>query len=207
MFTALRILSVVPETPGLGSVALGYGVVWIPLLTAVAFVTSTRGADSFCDSVGAKFRPIDLLWGISVGLLLRVFANVVAVVVTGHLPSPAVSLNSPEFGIIYFLTSIVAPIIIAPVVEELFFRGLVLRAIFDRNRHRPLFSYKALLALISSTFFAVMHLTQETTTTRILVTGITLFGFSIATSILSMSTRRLGGSIVAHAVFNGLAIN
>jgi membrane protease YdiL (CAAX protease family) len=79
----------------------------------------------------------------------------------------------------------------APVVEELFFRGLVLRSIQAR--------YSDWLAVVgSAVLFALVHFQP------VQLPALLLFG--IVVGYLALRTKRLGMSIFAHAGFNATTI-
>ena len=79
----------------------------------------------------------------------------------------------------------------APIIEELFFRGLLMRSIQAR--------WNDGLALVaSSLFFALVHFQP------LQIPGLFIFGLIAGTC--AQRTGRLGMSIFAHAAFNGTAV-
>lgn len=171
---------------------LGYLAVWVPLLGAVlvAIVCSRSVATGF----GLSIRPIDLLWGIGVGLLLRVAAILIEITVYGRA-APAATLDD---GWLLF-TAVLPPTVIAPVVEELFFRGLLLRTL-ERLAGRDT------VVAVSSTAFAARHLLTATTLAQLLVVGLSTFAFGVAAGALAVVTRRIGGAIIAHVALNAVVV-
>lgn len=90
-----------------------------------------------------------------------------------------------------------AVVVGAPVTEELFFRGLTLRAI-DRS-----FNNKALAVLGSSAIFALPHFTGSGWQgTAVLLASIFAVGVVLALAVYR--TGRLGTAIVAHMMFNAV---
>ncbi|MCU1545260.1 MAG: hypothetical protein JWP30_360, partial [Homoserinimonas sp.] len=90
----------------------------------------------------------------------------------------------------WFFAAILAPVVIAPVVEELFFRGMLQRAVS---------ASKLVAVLASSAIFALIHLASGYSWVATLSTFIVGFAFGS----LAARTGRLGGPIIAHATFNG----
>lgn len=174
---------------------LGYLAVWAPLLGAVLVSSRFRGTRSLARDVGLCFRPIDALWGLGIGLLARVAATLIEIAVYGRAASPA-----PAFDDGWWLFSaLLAPVIIAPVVEELFFRGLLLRA-FNRA------AGPSVAVAVSSIAFAALHLLAATSPVQLLAVGLATLAFGVATGVLAVVTGRIGGAIVAHACFNALVV-
>lgn len=86
----------------------------------------------------------------------------------------------------------------APVAEELFFRGLVLRAAEKR------WNTNAGIA-ISTVLFTIPHYSGAGWQgTAVLFTAIACIGLALA--IVTVKTNRLGPAIIAHMCFNGLVV-
>lgn len=79
----------------------------------------------------------------------------------------------------------------APIVEELFFRGLLLRALLGRTR-------PAIAVLLSAVLFGLAHF--EATQ----FAGLAAFG--VVLGVLAWRTGRLTPGIGAHAAFNAVAV-
>ena len=93
----------------------------------------------------------------------------------------------------WFWLVVVSAVVLAPVAEEIFFRGLV-----QTWLRRHMSAWGALL--VTSAAFALMHTSEEPQTVP------ALFTLSVALGYVYERTGRLWGSIVLHAVFNGLNI-
>ncbi len=92
--------------------------------------------------------------------------------------------------------ALVAAVVLAPVAEELLFRGLLYRAL--RRRRGVLGA-----VVVSSVAFAVVHLDVAATQPLALV-GLTLVGV-----VMALAYERTGGLLVpvaAHAAYNGTAL-
>lgn len=169
---------------------------WIGLLAGAAIVSRHWGTGGVRRDFGGYFRPIDLL-GLPIGVVTQVvFVPALYVVVrkvgidTHSLDAPAKELAGRAQGVgVALLVGLV--VIGAPLVEELFFRGLVLRSIQAR--------YNDELALVGSALlFGIAHFEPLQTF------GLVLFGLIAAAC--AQRTRRLGMGVMAHAAFNATAV-
>jgi membrane protease YdiL (CAAX protease family) len=86
----------------------------------------------------------------------------------------------------------------APIVEELFFRGLVLRSLERR------FGSTWAVAL-SSVLFGLAH-PQPLPAKALVLVMVSLAALGALLATLAVRTGRLGPSIVTHAVFNGWTV-
>jgi membrane protease YdiL (CAAX protease family) len=198
------------------AILAGYGALFVTALRAAR----SRGTGSLARDFGLRFRPVDLAIGFGVGIAAKIAGFVVAIPLlrlTGGTPTSNVPTQSDLFWIV--LNTVVATTLIAPVVEELFFRGLLLRAIRHRVLRGPASQPRttppssarrrsALLAsvLISSAAFMAMHLYQARDLATLVVLGSATLILGLANAVLATRTGRLGPGIVAHMVFNGVAL-
>jgi len=191
---AIGAVVVIASTPTLPMWA-EYLAVWTVLVSAV-LVAAVRGRSNL-DADGAskvrllRFTWMDLLVGAFVGLLLRALMMVIEIVSVGKVSSSS-SLFDVDHDALWFATAIVAPAILAPFVEELFFRGLVLSAI--GNNWIGIFG--------SAIIFSAVHLTYGFN----LLTAVSTFIVGLALGALAVRTKRLGASITAHIVYNASLI-
>ncbi|HEX2192150.1 MAG TPA: CPBP family intramembrane glutamic endopeptidase [Acidimicrobiales bacterium] len=183
------------DTESLGVLAAGQVGLWIGLLGWPLVASRTKGSGSLVTDFGLRARPLD-----SLALLLGVVCQVVVIpllyllveALAGDLDveAPARELADRAHGAGFVVLALLV-VIGAPVVEELFFRGLVLRA-----AERRLGTAWALA--ISSLAFAASHF-QLVQFPGLAVVGL-VFG------ILAVRTGRLGASIAAHVAFNATAV-
>ena len=87
---------------------------------------------------------------------------------------------------------------VVPVVEELFFRGLVLRALVRVCRPLGPALGPALACVSTGIIFGLAHFEA------LQLLGLAAFG--VVLSVMAYRFRRLGPSIFAHATFNLLAV-
>ena len=86
----------------------------------------------------------------------------------------------------------------SPVVEELFFRGLVLRAALWRFRDLGRRAGPALAIVLTGLFFGLVHFEA--------LQFLGLAGFGMVLGVLAWRSGRLGPSIVAHMAFNATTV-
>lgn len=187
----------------LGGQGLAQVGLWTGLFGSAVWATMRKGRRSLREDFGFWGRPKDLITGIVVGavthewvvglvrLLLRPFV--------GHpdISGPAEDLVTSAKGaglvvLVLFLA------VGAPVVEELFFRGLVLRSL--ERRFGP-----GLAIAGSSVLFGVAHI-QPMPGKALAILMISLAVFGAILAVLAVKIGRLGPGMVAHAVFNGWTI-
>ena len=94
---------------------------------------------------------------------------------------------------------IISAVLVAPVVEELFFRGLMLRAAMRRFSFWP-------SAVVTSTLFGLAHAPQVETGVGALVLTVNIGVFGVLQCMLVRRTGRLGPAMIVHGVRNALAV-
>jgi membrane protease YdiL (CAAX protease family) len=116
---------------------------------------------------------------------------------SSKLGQPANNLLTPVSG-----TSLVVLTILvcvgSPLVEELFFRGLLLRGLLGRFDHLGRRLGPALSMAITGIVFGLVHFES--------LQFLGLAGFGMVLSYLAYRTGRLGASILAHVAFNTTTI-
>lgn len=186
---------------------LGYAPVWVPIIAALLIVS--RHSDvSFARTFRLSFAPLDAFWGLGAGLLFRAVASLVAFLVLGQ--TDITGSGSFEFSIAFLgaLAGLIIPVIVVPVIEELFFRGLLMPALTAQVERLGLgrVASVGLGIVVSSVIFGGVH---------VLGVGFGIQGLSVfvSTSLIGLGaalivtfTGRLGGAIIAHAVYNALVL-
>lgn len=182
---------------------LSYLVVWVPLLAACLYATYRRGTRSLKRDLGLSLTLTDVLFGLSIGLLVRGLVSAIEIATTGRLSLGGVTFGDVAYNGWWVFATLLAPIVLAPVVEELFFRGLVLRSVqgLVPGRFAP-----AMAIFVSAILFAALHLSQGPSLSQAMVFGFSTLILGIAAGILAVLTGRIGASIVAHATFNATII-
>jgi membrane protease YdiL (CAAX protease family) len=180
----------------IGSVGLWVGFLGIPLLWAWQKGWPVR-------TLGLSARWVDLPLGIAVGLASTVVTAVVssAVLTTGQeneLEAKAEEIIDRAHGLAAIVVLVVTLCVLTPVAEEVFFRGLLFRSL-----RRVTMLVVALP--VSALIFGLVHFTGGPASVVLVQLGmLTLFGAALCAVV--HATGRLGPSIMAHAVFNGVTV-
>ncbi|MGH9300630.1 MAG: lysostaphin resistance A-like protein [Acidimicrobiales bacterium] len=188
---------VLPNT--LGTTVASLVGLWTGLVGAGLAASRRLGTGKLATDYGFRLRPWpDIPLGLAVGvasqyllvpgvyLPLRLFVKHL----DSRLGQPAHQLTSVAHGPGLIVLALFV-CIGAPLVEELFFRGLLLRSL--RARLGPV-----LAVVISGVAFGLAH------AEALQLVGLAAFG--IVLGILAERTKRLGSGMVAHATFNALAV-
>ncbi|MEM9615940.1 MAG: CPBP family intramembrane glutamic endopeptidase [Actinomycetota bacterium] len=150
-----------------------------------------------------RFKPIDPLLGVGTAIIAvglgAVAATLVANVV-GLAPEEVEGNTQPiteAEGSIWLYALVVFVVVVAPLSEELFFRGLTLRAVEKRLG-------TVAAVVLSTLLFTVTHYTGgDLDQTAVLAAAIA--GAGLVFAIVALQTDRLWPSIFGHMAFNGLA--
>lgn len=186
------------------ALVLSYASVWIPLLGALSFACFVRGTGSLVRDFSIRFTWVDALFGLGIGLIARAAASVVEIAFYGRMSGLGVTFGETVYDGWWVFGTLLAPVLLAPVIEELFFRGLVLRsAIGITSSVLPRISAAAISVLISAGSFTALHLAEVSNGTAAAVLGISTLTFGLCSATLAAVTGRTGGSIVAHVTYNG----
>ena len=182
--------------PPLWMVALLQIPLWVALLGAVVVASRRKGTGRLSDDFGLVVQARDPAVGIPIGAIVQFIVVPLLYVpifwVFGHhdVSAAARELTDKAEGVGIALLAVLV-VIGAPVVEELFFRGLVLRA-FER-RYGPTVGLLASSALFGLAHFQLLQLP-----------ALIVFGLVVGT--LAQRTGRLGPGIFAHAAFNAVTV-
>lgn len=161
-----------------------------------------KGTRSLAVDFGLSTRSSDIFSGVLVGVLCQVvLVPLIALALQPILGQPDVSGPTKQLvqdadgvGLIGLGIFIIFVVVGAPIVEELFFRGLVLRSIQRR--------LGAAWAIgLSGAFFGLAHL-QDLPGDALALAMISLAAVGVVFAILAVRSGRLGASIVAHFTFN-----
>ncbi len=186
------------EDVPIGVIALLQATLWVGLLGAPIVAGRYRG-NGVVPDFGLRWRPIDLLVGPAVGvacqfLLVPLVSYPWARLLGRDLDDVSTAARdlidkaTDPLGVVLLVLIVV---IGAPIVEELFFRGLVQRAV--GRRFGPGWSIAA-----SSLLFGLAHF-QTLQAPALVALGIVL-------GLLAHRTGRLGPGIATHMVFNAATV-
>jgi len=185
------------RTDSLGFLVAGTVGLWVGLAGAPLWVSRLSGAGNPVADFGLRFGLPDPVIGAVAGVASQYVLDYVVYLpfqsnrrLIHEVGQPAQHLTGLAHGAgVALLVAVV--IVGAPVAEELFFRGLLLRAL------QPRIGAPGAVA-VSAVAFGLAHF--EPLQLPVLV----LFGVVLGT--LAVRTRRLGPSICAHAAFNAVAV-
>jgi membrane protease YdiL (CAAX protease family) len=172
---------------------------WGGWLAAVFLAGRTKGNGVVAD-FGLRLRPVDAPVGLGLGTLMQLLVLPVMYApllwllgqTSDDLSAPARALSSKAEGAVGWIVLVLIVVVGAPVVEELFYRGLFLRAL----RKRGMADWWA--AVVSAAVFAAMHLQP--------LQFLGLFALGLLLAYLANRTGRLGPSICTHAAFNATSV-
>jgi uncharacterized protein len=179
------------------SVVLGYG----PVLAFCRYVSAKWGTGHLSDDLGFRFRRSDAGWGPLTWLCCWVAQVVVGIVIylTG-IPTKSNTEGldelSGERGVLIAL--LVSAVIAAPFVEELAFRGVVLKGFVSVM---PVW-----VAIVGQgVLFGVAHVGPERGIGNVgLVLILSAVGVVLGGAAYLL--RRIGPAIIAHGILNAVAL-
>lgn len=146
------------------------------------------------------FRPVDLLYGLMLGVALRIFQGVVAEMSGTGAAFPTFTTFDGQLPTMWWLTDAASAALIAPVLEEFFFRGVVLIALYSALR-RPFGKLTAGLGagLVSTALFIIVHTVAGSITAD---AAVSLAAVGATCALLVLLTGRIWGAVLVHIVFN-----
>lgn len=172
---------------------------WTGMVGAAVVASHRKGAGTLAEDFGFRGKWSDIGFGLVVALAVQLLVLPgIAYLLRPLLGEPEVSgpvqdLLDKSQGLA-FAGLILSVAVGAPLVEELFFRGLLLRSL---QRRVPDWA----AVVISAVAFGIAHGSALPVDAVVLVMiSLTVFGAILA--VMAIRTGRLGPSIVTHAVFN-----
>jgi membrane protease YdiL (CAAX protease family) len=176
---------------------------WAGFFGAGWLATGVQGTKSFARDLGLRFRWADLI-GIPIGVGGQILVALMYVPIAQHVHDFNQRFNAPSHKLtggshgLAFVVIAVCTVVGAPFFEELFFRGLLLRALARLFGTVGRWVGPALAIVISGVLFGLAHAES------LQLLGLAVFG--IILSAVSYRTGRLGMNMVAHATFNLMAV-
>lgn len=186
------------QIPLLLASSLGQAVVTLGLL---AYMSRSRGAGSWDLDFGLRFEPSDwrgLIYGLFLQVGVTLFITLPLLLLLGVEDPPEQDVAEIVGGASSLAARIsvaAVVVVIAPLIEELLFRGVIL------SRLRRSFGPRTSIA-ISAALFSVFHLLDPDT--RFVVPGLFVIGLVLGWQALR--TDRIGLAITTHAGVNLLAV-
>lgn len=152
-------------------------------------------------SLGWRFRWSDLGWGPLTWLgavATQVVCALVVLVLDIPLSSNVDSASELDADRAYLVATLVTAVVAAPVIEEVVFRGLVLRGFLSRMR-------PTLAIAAQGVLFGIAHVDPirgAGNAGLVLV----LSGVGVAFGVSAYLLRRLGPTVIAHGILNGVVL-
>ncbi|WP_120003295.1 CPBP family intramembrane glutamic endopeptidase [Nesterenkonia muleiensis] len=178
-----------PVGPVVSSLVLWTGMA-VPVVIAIA---RSRPRGLF------RFRWTDLLWGLALGLLLRMVQGWLEVAAGSAGGLPAYSTIDGTLGATWLLLGLLGPVLILPLVEEFLFRGVVLVTIY-RTARRGLEAGILAVAASTATFVGIHAVNGMSRWDE----PVYLFLLGMTCGFLVLFTGRIWGAVFVHMVFNGM---
>jgi len=177
---------------------------WIGFIGAPWLASRTQGTRHFFRDLGVRFRVIDLV-GIAIGVGGQILVAIMYAPFQHDIKNfngPSQRLTGASHGAGFVIIAI-ATVLLAPVMEELFFRGLLLKALVRLfTKLGAAGGARAagvvLAVIVDGLLFGLAH------GEWVQLAGLASFGMILAA--VSYRTGRLGMNMVAHASFNLVAI-
>ena len=177
--------------------AIAYG----PSLVWWWYASRRWGSGHPIRDVGARPRWSDLGWGPLVWLA----AIATQIAIAALVLATGIPLSNNTDGVdelaadrAYVVAIVVTAVLVAPLVEEIVFRGLVLRGFLD------IMAAPVAIAL-QGVIFGVAHVDPVRGSGNVGL-ALVLSGVGIAFGGFAHLLRRIGPTIVAHAIFNGVVM-
>ncbi len=192
------------ELPGgrAAEILVGQLGLWVGLVGACVLVSRRRGTGSLRQDFDWRFRKADIGFGIAGAIAGRIVGGLIA----APIPIPSRRPTAPEQGHLEELTTGAAEWVVlvllvcigAPLIEELFFRGLM--------QPRLVQMLGAGVGLpVTAILFGAAHLTNwQGSLTFIYAASIA--GGGLVLGLMRHVTGRLGPSTWAHFFFNAQAV-
>ena len=181
-----------PNQTSLGALAAGEAALWLGLLGAPIVASRRKGSGSLATDFGFSFRWSDPLVGLPIGVVCQlvlvplIYLPLQQFVSKHDLEEPVRRVTDSAHGGGYIALTIVV-VVGAPIVEELFFRGLVLRSL--QRRFGDTWAIVGSALIFGLAHFEWLQLPA-------------LVALGVILGVMAVNTKRLGLSIFTHAGFN-----
>ncbi len=172
----------------------------LPLWSTLAVVTWAvvrRHGVNLRSALGLTQRWYDVLVGLASGLVTQlllipaIYLPLAPFIDATDVEEPARRIMTLADGSGGVAVVVVGIVLVAPFVEELYFRGLLLRALWGRMG-------RTATVLVSAVLFGLAHVQ--------LLQLPALVAFGLVAGVLVVSTKRLAPAMWAHAAFNSFTV-
>ncbi len=180
---------------------LGEAGLWVAMLGTALFVSRRFGTGSLARDYRLAIRPKDLVWGVVavVGALVVVQAVLEVFSGTKFAGSNDEILTQQKGNSVGLVLVALLVALGAPFFEELFFRGF-LRTTLQRRfgGHGAVW--------LQAAFFGLAHFGEATTAAGNVSVVLAMIGVGAVLGYTAKLTGRLGAGMIAHCLFNLLAV-
>jgi membrane protease YdiL (CAAX protease family) len=180
--------------------AAGLGV-YAPVAWYCCWVSRHDGTGDLGRDLGFRWKPIDLATGLGAWLaatVLQVAVLVVLQVLGLPIGTNTDTISDARDTPATLVALALLAVLVAPVVEELLFRGLLLRSLRSRLGPWP-------AILVQGALFGAIHVQLGVGLENLTVIA-TLTAVGIVFGFVADQVGRIGPAIVGHAIFNGVAV-
>jgi membrane protease YdiL (CAAX protease family) len=176
---------------------LAYG----PPLVFWRYASRRWGSGRPRQDVGMSMKWVDLGFGPLTWIACIMAQVVVAIVVNAlHIPfksnTDTIEMHGSDRG--YVITLLVLSVVAAPIIEEIIFRGMVLRGFLSRMPVAAAIGLQGVL-------FGMAHFSPERGVKNIGLIMV-LGGVGVVLGVSAYLVRRLAPTMIAHAIINGIAM-
>lgn len=223
----LALVEVLPFGPQLVFASLL--LTWASMLGITLYASRRHGFRSLALDFGLRFRWSDVAVGLGMGIAARIVLAILLAILTLLWPledGEVIQGNAELFltGDTFWLliNGVLGGVLIAPFLEELFNRGLVLRGVQNAlwlrrtgNRHeavtpavqrRSITTATVIALLVSSLAFGLLHTGAVPDLRSSVYLLLSTFTVGLICGVLTLATGRLGAAIMTHVVFNGTGV-
>jgi hypothetical protein len=175
--------------------------VWVPLGVGALWVLRRASRPGL--RARLRLDVGDVVFAIGIVIICRTVDAFLSIAFTGTTGlTPAPTLGTPDIALL--LVSGIGVVIVSPILEEVVFRGLFQRRLAAELTPRTRF----LAVLLTAFLFALLHLLLGAGATPLggLEVFVVTFLLGALTGTLVAMTDRIGGAILAHVLFNLVAV-
>ena len=184
------------------SLVLGQSGLWTGLVGAAWIASRKFGTGNVWRDLGLRFRGEDVGWGLLVSFIARFsgFILLIPLVMVNRrlIGSDVAPLRGARQDSSVLIAVVLMVVIGAPFIEELFFRGLLLRSLMP-------IAGAAGAIVTQGLVFGALHLRPSYGLGNVSI-FVVISAMGIIQGVVAERFRRLGPGIVAHGFFNLFAL-
>jgi membrane protease YdiL (CAAX protease family) len=180
---------------------VGTALLWVGMLVPVVFAFR-RGVPRGL----LRIRAVDLLYGLVLAGILRIIQGWSAIGFGGSGALPSYPTLDGALPPLWWAEDLIGGVLVAPVVEEFFFRGLLLVALFTvvrrfAGRDRASIGIAGFVAIVTSAGLFVLTHQLVSTLTPDAAVSLALLG--VTGGLLVVFTGRIWPAVLLHVFYNG----